>query len=104
MTDERSMLLCSPIAWSPVPPIESNLATCDRCDASVWVSLSLYPRVESGELRTVCLGCLPEIVTSEDLDMRLHPDQIAELEKAGIVDEARLTVALFNRMQQKRPR
>lgn len=100
MTDERALLMCSPIAWTPVPTFDADLAACDTCHNGVWVSRTLYRRVANGELVPVCLECMPAAARN-GIDARLHPDQEGELAEAGILDDARALVALLNLIHGK---
>lgn len=93
------MLACRRANTIPVVPAVQRL--CVECGYAVWVSLTMAPRVDSGEYPPVCLECLPGVLARQpSVDGQIHPDQIPELRELGILEFTHNFLDTLNRAMQ----
>lgn len=80
-------IMCVPTAWKPVAGLPSIRTQCTRCLQDVWLSWTMAPMAQGhgGTMTVVCMAC----TEGEDMtNAGLHPRQIPELRRQGVMDQA----------------
>lgn len=99
----RGVLMCNSLAvWPRVP---SNERACAECGAGIWVSSTMTPEVDRGELRPLCPPCMALFIEAQDdVEFEVRAKQTDELAEAGVLGQVDQMVTALNAHYRKGPR
>lgn len=80
------MLMCSPSSQLPLPGSVERL--CSECGGDIWISKSMYRKVDAGELTAACIPCAATRLDDESHMVALDQAQLAELAEYNLLDFA----------------
>ncbi|MET9262368.1 hypothetical protein [Amycolatopsis sp. NPDC004079] len=101
--DRRPTMLCHSARALPLLP--SNARTCAECGTGIWVSMSMTPRVDRGEIRPLCPLCMRRVMDSaSDMEFEIPSEQASELAAVGALGAADQLVAALNAKYRTGPR
>ena len=96
--DQLSYLVCLLMSDVDAPPVESKLTSCHLCEASLWVSATMYPLIATEEVLPICHSCLAGVEEAGGKgEMQIHPRQREELRSFGALDFAEQLQKMINR-------
>lgn len=90
---QHHLLLCAPTSQPSMSGAQERW--CHLCGASVWVSRSMLSHVDGGGALPACPDCAPGLIPQAATAI-IHPDQVAELHRSGLLDTARRYVQAAN--------
>lgn len=81
------------------PPVPAVQRTCVDCGAAIWVSMSMQPKVDAGEVLPKCMPCAPW-EPEHGTKLTVLPEQVKELSDAGLLRVAGLVLATHERLSR----
>ena len=86
MDDDGVNIRCTRRTDLPIPPVPSNVATCEMCGVEVWLSHTTVELVEAHHpgkaIHPTCMNCMPE----GDHEVMHLPEQVRDLRARGVPD------------------
>lgn len=78
---EQPLLVCMPVKGTPLTQVIAGAkkSHCMKCGCEVWLapsSLTIHPNDPR-----ICLPCLPTIAEGDVIQVRVTPEQVAEVRK-----------------------
>lgn len=96
---QPAMLVCAPTSQASISGAKGRW--CHVCSAAVWVSPSMLPSVDGGSALPTCQDCASGLVALTGTAV-IHPNQVEELRRTGLLGIARRFVEDVNRRADPR--
>lgn len=98
MTEEiPSFMWC--ISGNKIPPVPCVRRRCGDCGGAIWVSRTMVPLADAGELQALCPACSAVRFADADdgVEFKIHSAQTDELAGLGLLGEADWWITNLNR-------
>lgn len=91
---QPSLLVCALTSQASICGAEGRW--CHLCGAAVWVSPAMLRNVDRGSVLPTCPHCASGLIPQVAGPAVIHPDQVEELRRTGLLGTARRIVEGVN--------
>jgi hypothetical protein len=72
------------------------------CGCEVWISDSMWPEVEAGNVTPHCMACGADLAALDHSEFELHPRVAKDMAEAGLLAQVQAFTDALNRVQSRR--